>query len=457
MIAKNKGYMGLIAGIFGSFKGGVHPPEHKEPTESKPIERMPLPSRVVIPLQQHTGAMCEPVVKVGDEVKEGQRIGQARGFISSPVHASISGVITAIANFPHPVIPAPVRSIVIESKNPPVPTVWDKTGDWSALSGKDLLGRISDAGIVGLGGAAFPTHVKLSPPKETAVDTLIINGVECEPYLTSDHRLMVERSRDVVEGVKILLKILKVRRAYIAIEKNKPDAIEIMQKHAADKSLWNGATVKVVPLRVKYPQGAEKQLVSAILRKEVPSGGLPFHVGAVVQNVGTSFAVYEAVVKGKPLIERIVTVSGDRIREPKNLLVRIGTAFADVIEYAGGIIPGERHVKVIMGGPMMGIAQYTLDLPVIKGTSGILVCNEARPRKSLPCVKCGACVEVCPMNLMPCRIADFAERDDFAQCETYHVRDCTECGACTYVCMSNRPIVHLVKYAKLGLSKAKKP
>jgi len=447
----------LIASISGSFKGGVHPPEHKEPTEGKPIERMPLPSRVVIPLQQHTGAMCEPVVKVGDEVKEGQRIGDARGFVSSPVHASISGVVAAIDNFPHPVIPATVRSIVIESKSPPAPAAWDKTADWSALSGKDLRDSICDAGIVGLGGAAFPTHVKLSPPKETTVDTLIVNGVECEPYLTSDHRLMVERSRDVVEGVKILLKVLGVRRAYIAIEKNKPDAIKIMQEHAANKSLWNGAAVQVIPLKVKYPQGSEKQLISAVLRKEVPSGGLPFNVGVVVQNVGTAFAVYEAVVKGKPLIERIVTVSGNRIREPKNLVVRIGTSFADVIEYAGGIVPGERRVKVIMGGPMMGIAQYTLDVPVIKGTSGILVFDEAKPREVLPCVKCGACVDICPMNLMPCRLADFAERDDFAGCETYHVRDCMECGACAYVCMSNRPIVHLIKYAKFNLSKAKKP
>jgi electron transport complex protein RnfC len=447
----------MSSGSKATFLGGVHPPEHKDPTDSKPIERMPLPSRVVIPLQQHTGAMCEPVVQVGHEVKEGQCIGEARGFVSSPVHASISGLVAAIDSFPHPVIPSLVRSIVIESKSPPVPAAWDKTADWSALSGRDLLDRICDAGIVGLGGAAFPTHVKLSPPTGTAVDALIVNGVECEPYLTSDHRLMVERARDVVEGVRVLLKVLGVQRAYIAIEKNKPDAIRIMREHAANRSLWNGAAVEVVPLKVKYPQGAEKQLISTILRKEVPSGGLPFHIGVVVQNVGTAFAVYEAVAKGKPLIERVVTVGGNRLKEPKNLIVRIGTTFASVIEYAGGIVPGEHRVKVIMGGPMMGIAQYTLDVPVIKGTSGITVVDEARPRKTYPCVKCGRCVEVCPMGLMPCRLADFAERDDFAACEAYHVRDCMECGACTYACMSNRPVIHLVKYAKLNLSKAKKP
>lgn len=401
--------------------------------------------------------MCEPIVAVGAEVREGQKIGAAKGFVSCPVHASISGTVVAIEDRCHPVIPTPVRSIVIESKHPPAQATWGETNDWSALSGKDLLNRICDAGIVGLGGAAFPTHVKLSPPMEARIDTLIVNGVECEPYLTADHRLMVEQPLGVLDGVKILLKILGVRRAYIGIEKNKPDAIKIMREHVGDRSSWNGAAVEVVPLTVKYPQGSEKQLIKAIVHKEVPSGGLPFHVGVVVQNVGTAFAVYEAVAKGKPLIERIVTVSGNRIKEPRNLAVRIGTPFANVIEHAGGIVPGARPVKITMGGPMMGIAQYTLDVPVIKGTSGILVLEEGRLKKRFPCVKCGTCVEVCPMNLMPCRIAAFAERDSFAECDAYHVRDCMECGACAYACVSNRPIVHLIKYAKLNLIKAKKP
>jgi electron transport complex protein RnfC len=257
--------------------------------------------------------------------------------------------------------------------------------------------------------------------------------------------------------VKILLKALGVPRALIGIEKNKPDAIRIMQEHAANRSFWNGAEVDVVPLNVKYPQGSEKQLIHALLRREVPSGGLPLHIGVVVQNVGTAFAIYEAVAKGKPLIERVLTVSGTRVKEPRNLAVRIGTPFASVIEYAGGIVPNGSPVKVIMGGPMMGIAQYTLDVPVIKGTSGILVLEEAKPKKSLPCVKCGACVEICPMNLMPYRIASLAERDAFAECEASRVRDCMECGACAYTCISARPLVHLIKYAKLNLSKAKKP
>ncbi|MDI6774159.1 MAG: electron transport complex subunit RsxC [Verrucomicrobiota bacterium] len=443
--------------IFGSFKGGVHPPQHKDPTENKPIESMPLPSRVIIPLQQHTGAPCEPVVSVGQEVKEGQKIGQAKGFVSAPVHASISGAVVAIEDRPHPVLPVPARSIVIESKNAAAPAAWGTATDWSALSGKELLDRIRDAGIVGLGGAAFPTHVKLSPPRENKIDTLIVNGVECEPYLTADHRLMLERTAGVLEGVKILLKALGVSRVFIGIEKNKPDAIRTMRERAADRSFWNGAAVEVVPLNVKYPQGSEKQLIYALLRREVPSGGLPLHIGVVVQNVGTAFAVYEAVVKGRPLIERVVTVSGNRIREPKNLAVRIGAPFANVIEYAGGIVPNGSPVKVIMGGPMMGIAQYTLDVPVIKGTSGILVLEEVGQKKILPCVKCGACVDICPMNLMPNRIADFSERDNFAECDASRARDCMECGACAYACISARPLVHLIKYAKLNLSKAKKP
>ena len=307
-----------------------------------------------------------------------------------------------------------------------------------------------------MGGAAFPTHVKLSPPKQNRVSVVILNGVECEPYLTSDHRLMVERPLDVLEGLKIILHALDVKQGYLAIEQNKPDAIELMQKHVA-ASNWNGASVEVVPLKVKYPQGAEKQLIKSILGKEVPSGGLPFDVEVVVQNVGTAVAIYEAVVKNKPLIERIVTITGDGVKNAQNLLVRLGTPFSSVIEYAGGAIAQGDGFKVIMGGPMMGLAQYSLDVPVIKGTSGILVLAQQAQKKMLPCVKCGSCVRICPMNLMPNRLAEFSERDNFAECDAYNVRDCIECGSCTYICPSARPIVHLVKYAKLNLSKMKKP
>jgi electron transport complex protein RnfC len=444
-------------GFLRTFKGGIHPPDQKAATKDRPIEVMPLPSRVVLPLTQHLGVPCEPVVKVGDAVQEGQLVGAAKGFVSAPVHASISGTVVAIEDHPHPASSMPVRAVVIENQTPPTALAWERRNDGSALSAKELLEAIRAAGVVGLGGAAFPTHVKLSPAPPTKIDTLILNGVECEPYLTADHRLMLERSQELVEGTRILLRALGSRRVCFGIEKNKPDAIAIMQGHAANAALWQGATVEIVPLEVKYPQGAEKQLIKAVTGKEVPSGGLPFQIGVVVQNVGTAVAVYEAVAKGKPLIERVLTVSGDGVQNPRNLLVRIGTSFAQVIEAAGGMVPGEYPVKVIMGGPMMGLAQYTLDVPVIKGTSGIVVLQQRQPVKSLPCVKCGSCVDLCPMGLMPNRIAYFAERQDFAECDAHHVRDCVECGACTYVCFSRRPIVHLVKLAKASLIKAKKP
>jgi electron transport complex protein RnfC len=444
-------------GLWRTFKGGIHPPDHKAATKDRPIEVMPLPSRVVLPLAQHLGVPCEPVVEVGDEVQEGQLIGAAKAFVAAPIHASISGTVVAIEEHPHPAAPMPVRAVVIESRTPPTARVWERRADGSARTAKELLEAIHSAGVVGLGGAAFPTHVKLSPAPPAKIDTLIINGAECEPYLTADHRLMLERSREVVEGTRILLRALGVSRVCFGIEKNKPDAIAILQGHAADAALWQGVTVEVVPLEVKYPQGAEKQLINAVTGKEVPSGALPFQIGVVVQNVGTAVAVYEAVVKGKPLIERVLTVGGDGVRQPRNLLVRIGTPFAQVIEYAGGMVPGDVPVKVIMGGPMMGLAQYTLDVPVIKGTSGIIVLRERQAAKSLPCVKCGSCVDICPMGLMPNRIAYFSERRDFAECDAHHVRDCVECGACTYVCFSRRPIVHLVKFAKASLIKAKKP
>lgn len=441
--------------LFG-FRGGIHPPEHKQQTEHTPIQPMPIPPRVILPLQQHIGAMCEALVNVGDEVREGQKIGEAKSFIAAPVHASISGKVVAIENHVHPAMAKPVRSIVIEAANPQETASWDKIEDWSGLSPKEVLDRIQAAGIVGMGGAAFPTHVKLSPPRQSRVSAVILNGVECEPYLTSDHRLMVERPLDVIEGLKIILHALNVKQGYIAIEQNKPDAIELMQKHAAATN-WKGAAVEVVPLKVKYPQGAEKQLIKTVLGKEVPSGGLPFDVEVVVQNVGTAFAIYEAVAKNKPLIERIVTVTGNGVKNAQNLLVRLGTPFSTVIDYAGGATVQEDSLKVIMGGPMMGLAQYSLDVPVIKGTSGILVLSQESEKKLLPCVKCGACVRICPMNLMPNRLAEFSERGDFAACEAYNVRDCIECGSCTYICPSARPIVHLVKYAKLNLSKTKKP
>jgi electron transport complex protein RnfC len=442
-----------------TFRGGVHPPENKHWTEGAAIEIMPLPRKVIIPLQQHTGAPCEPVVKEGDEVRAGQKVGESTGFVSSPVHASISGKVTAVALHPHPAIAAPVRSVTIEAPAdlPVDGGSWYESRDWQGLSAADIRERIKEAGIVGLGGAAFPTHVKLSPPAGKTVDSLILNGVECEPFLTADHRLMVEKAEGIIEGTRIILKVLGLSKGFIGIEANKPDAIA----HLGERCRSLGAPIEVVPLKVKYPQGAEKQLIKAILNREVPSGGLPFDVGVIVQNVGTAFAVFEAVSRGKPLIERVLTVTGDGVKERKNLLVRIGTQFSDVLAFCGGITSesdgsgGDR--RVIMGGPMMGLSQYSLEVPVVKGTSGILVMAKgARGEKPTICIKCGRCVEICPMGLMPNRISDYAEIEKFDQCDEFGVKDCMECGACAYVCDVRRPIVHLVKYAKLNLAKKKR-
>jgi electron transport complex protein RnfC len=387
-------------------------------------------------------------------VKVGQKIGESKAFVSAPVHATISGKVTAIESHPHPVLPIPVRSIIIESDETGLTeTNWSETQDWQTLDTKSLLDKIREAGIVGLGGAAFPTHVKLFPPKEKKIEAVILNGVECEPYLTNDHRLMLERSKDILEGLKIVLKALGVNQAFIGIEKNKPDAIQLMQDLVKDNFSQNGTLVKVVPLKVKYPQGAEKQLIKAVMKREVPSGGLPFDVGAIVQNVGTTLAIYEAVVKNKPLIERVVTVSGDGIKNPQNILVRIGTPFMQVIEFAGGLSLDKGLSKILMGGPMMGISQYNLDVPVIKGTSGILIFREVTPKKQRPCIKCGHCVEKCPMGLRPNRLADYSEQNSFEVCLENRLMDCMECGACTFACASGRPIVHLIKYAKLNSKK----
>jgi electron transport complex protein RnfC len=435
-----------------TFRGGVHPPGNKHWTERKPIEDMPLPRRVIIPLHMHTGSPAKALVKEGDEVRAGQVIGEPGGFVSAAVHASISGKVMAVLPHLHPAMPYLVPTVVIEAPEGAAPDggSWPEAADWSGLSVDELRTRIRDAGVVGLGGAAFPTHVKLTPPKEKPINALILNGVECEPYLTADHRLMLEQADAIIGGTRILIKILGLAKAYLGIERNKPDAIAfLVERCRALKT-----PIEVIPLKVKYPQGAEKQLIKAILKREVPSGGLPFDVGVVVQNVGTAAAVHDAVARGKPLIDRILTVTGAGVKEPKNLRVRIGTPFADVIAHCGGFASEEGERKVIMGGPMMGLAQYSLEVPVVKGTSGILVlADRVRAGRETTCIKCGRCVAICPVYLMPNRISDYAEIDKFDQCNEYGVRDCIECGACAYVCDVKRPIVHLVKYAKLNLAK----
>jgi len=435
-----------------TFKGGVHPPENKELAEEQAIEVLPLPEFVIIPVQQHLGAPAEPIVSVGDEVKTGDKICEARGYVSVPAHASISGKVKAIEKRPHPV-GGDVLSIVIESdgKDELSPSIAPVTS-YLSQDAEEMKKKIQQAGLAGMGGAAFPTHVKLSPPANKPIDTFILNGAECEPYLTADHRLMLERPNEILEGVRIIMKILGCKTGYIAIEKNKPDAIALMQKlvHRA------GDKLTVIPLNVKYPQGAEKQLIKAITNRRVPAGGLPMDVGCLVHNVGTAKAVHDAISSNKPIFERVVTVTGRGINHSKNLLVRIGTPFQNLIDYCGGIT--EDTVKIINGGPMMGIAQYTLEVPVTKGTSGILALTraEAKLPEPAPCIRCARCVDACPMNLVPNALARVIEYQLFDQAHKLGVLDCIECGSCAFVCPSKIRHIHFVKFGKLEVTKMMK-
>jgi len=424
------------------FRGGVHPPEWKHLSENKAIQELPLPEKVIIPLQQHIGAPAETIVEKGDTVKKGQTIAKAEKFVSIPSHASISGTITAIEKRPHP-LGTNLLSIVIEGdeKDEWIETVKHNT-NYMDLSIEEMKKAIQESGIAGMGGAAFPTHVKLSPPPEKPIDVVILNGVECEPFLTSDHRLMLENPDEILDGLMIIMKILGVKRGIIGIEKNKPDAIRLMRTKC--EKLNN---ISVLPLAVKYPQGAEKQLIKAAVNREVPSGGLPMDVGCLVHNVGTAVSIYEAVSSNKPLIERIVTVTGPGIKSPNNLKVRIGTPFQNLIDFCGGL--KDDAGKIINGGPMMGISQVTSDVPVIKGTSGILVLDKKRSNLKLeqPCIGCARCVDICPMKLIPSSIAACAEHDKLEKAVSMGLFDCIECGSCSFICPSKR---NLIQYIKLG-------
>ena len=426
-----------------TFERGIHPEYHKDLAAGKSITRAGLPQRIVVPVSQHIGAPAKPEVNIGDEVKRGQVIGSMTGFVSSPVHSSISGKVIAIADFPTSV-GRMVQSVVIESDGKDEAVSFNEHPEYSSLSADEIRNIIKDAGIVGMGGAAFPTNVKLSPPKEKPIDAVLINGAECEPYLTADHRLMVEHPKEVVEGLKIIMKSLNVKEGHIGIEENKPDAIEAMEAAVSGEP-----NIKVWPLEIKYPQGAEKMLIKAIKGREVPSKGLPMDVGVVVQNVGTALAVYEAVRFGKPLIERVVTVTGSGIKEPSNMMVRVGTLMSDVIEQCGGLVEGA--VKVISGGPMMGFAQWTLDVPVVKGTSGILVLAETEYVASdeySACIRCGSCIDVCPMGLNPSSLSVYAEKGFYEDAKENNLFDCFECGSCAYVCPAKRPMVQFMRLAK---------
>lgn len=435
-----------------TFKGGVNVPHSKELTEKKSLEHAKEPSIVYIPLHQHTGAPCEPLVKVGDRVKVGQKIGQSQAFVSAPIHSSVAGVVKEITKI---TTPTGIQStcVVIESDgtNEMDESIKAK-GNLEDLSSKEILEIIKEAGITGMGGAGFPAHVKLSPPPEKKIDTIIINGAECEPFLTSDHRVMLEMPEKVVFGLKAIMKALNVDRGFIGVETNKMDAVDSLSSVIKKED-----NIKVVTLKAKYPQGDEKRVINAITGRQVPSGGLPMDVGCVVSNVSSSKAIAEAILEGKPVYERVVTVTGNGVNEPKNLIVKIGTLFQEVIDQAGGFkgTPG----KVIMGGPMMGLSQFTTEVPVIKGSGGILVLTEEEvlAEKVSPCIKCGKCLDACPVFLQPLFISAYALKKDFEGAEKYGALDCVECGSCSYVCPAKRPLVESIRFAKREiLAKRKK-
>ncbi len=425
--------------------GGIHPPGNKL-SAGRPIEMIAAPAAVVISLSQHIGAPAKAVVAKGDKVKVGTLIGKAEGFVSANVHSSVSGTVTKIDNMTDGSgIARPAIYIDVEGDE------WETDIDRSEtlvkecnLSSEEIIKKIETAGIVGMGGATFPTKIKLTPPPGNKAEILIINAVECEPYLTADHSLMIEKSEQIMVGTIILMKSLNVNRAVIGIECNKPDAIDKMTKLATE---YKG--IEIMPLKMQYPQGGEKQLIDAVIRRQVKSGSLPISVGAVVQNVGTVYAVYEAVQKNKPLIERVITVTGKKVTKPSNFLARIGTPVSTLIDAAGGM--PENTGKLIGGGPMMGRAMINATAPVTKGSSGILILTkeESVRRPARDCIRCAKCVGACPMGLEPNLLMNLSEYKAWDDAEKNYITDCIECGSCSYTCPANRP---LLDYIRLGKS-----
>ncbi|HLW10289.1 MAG TPA: electron transport complex subunit RsxC [Fermentimonas sp.] len=426
--------------------GGIHPKERKI-SAGKSIQSITIPKQVIIPMGQHIGAPCQPIVKKGDKVKVGTLIGKSVGYVSANIHSPVSGIVLKIDKA---LDSSGYRrdAIFINCEG----DEWEESIDRSetiikecALTSQDILKKIQDAGIVGMGGATFPTHVKLTPPPGTKPEVLIINGVECEPYLTSDHAVMMDKAEEIMVGTTIVMKALNVKRAIIGIEDNKKDAIALFKKLRKDYP-----QIEVEALKVQYPQGGEKQLIDALIKRQVPSGALPISVGAVVQNVGTVFAIYEAVQKNKPLIERVVTVTGDHVAKPSNFLSRIGIPLNDLIDEAGGL--PESTGKIVSGGPMMGKALASIEIPVTKGTSGLLIIPtlEAKRKAMSDCIRCSKCLTVCPMGLNPTLLMNLTEYEVWDRAEENYITDCIECGSCSFICPSHRP---LLDYIRLGKGK----
>ena len=432
-----------------TFRGGIHPPYNKEATAGKATEDISLPAEVIIPMQQHVGAPNQPLVRAGDRVEAGQKIGSTDAFISAPVHSSVTGTVKAVEdrkNFAGATV-----SCVVISVDPNQPVKFTEKRDVSGLSVEEIKNIAKEAGLVGLGGAAFPCSVKLSPPADKPIDTVIINGCECEPFLTCDHRLMLERPDDMIAGLKLMMQAVGANRGIIGVEANKMDAVEAITRKVADEQ-----GIEVAVLEVKYPEGAEKMLIDAITGRRVPPGKLPSEVGVLVQNVQTAVALYDAASTGKPVIERVVTVTGPGIKTPRNVKVKVGTPISHVIEQCGGMVGNTG--KVIMGGPMTGFAQKDLSASCQKGTSGILILTDEAVDNAAEeqCVGCGKCLDVCAMFLQPNAIVKFTKRGQWDKAEKMGAKDCFECGCCSYVCPASIQHVAYVRKSKAELAAAAK-
>jgi electron transport complex protein RnfC len=440
----------ILAGRL-TFRHGVYPDEFKERTAHLPVERMAFVEEYVVPLSQHSGAPSIPTVQKGQKVKRGAMIARPGGFVSVAQHAPVTGAVTSIELADHP------NGQLIESiriKADPFSTqTMNGAGpiSWHDMDVKEFLAAVQTAGLVGLGGAAFPAHVKFSIPQGKACRYLIANGCECEPFLTADHRIMVEYAGELIDGLTILRHFVPAEKAFIGIEANKPDAMEILNREIRAR----GLDVEVVPLKVKYPQGAEKMLIKAVLKTEVPSGKLPIDVETLVSNVGTLVALAQYFEQGMPLIERVVTVTGTAVRRPANLMVPVGTPIRDVLDWCGGVT--DEAVRILLGGPMMGIAQKSLDAPVTKGISGVLVLTdgEVQDLETYKCIRCGRCIDVCPMFLNPSLMGLLARKGQYDEMETLHVMDCFECASCSFVCPSGIPLVQSFRVAKSMLRERK--